>query len=185
MIRNLSVRHKFTAIAVATTAIILIFASSVFVALEINNYRRALAQELTAIAQITSSNLTAAIVFDDRAAAHETLTALGARPNIESAAIYTLDGRLFAHHTPGDTHENLNRDPRPTTLPVGVQPVGDHLPVSPAELSRDGLLRRALLDQEFGNLSCAATCGAPACRYRRAATPICPSPRYAFGYFRP
>ncbi len=138
MIRNLSVRHKFTAIAVATTAIILIFASSVFVALEINNYRRALAQELTAIAQITSSNLTAAIVFDDRAAAHETLTALGARPNIESAAIYTLDGRLFAHHTPGDTHENLNRDPRPTTLPVGVQPVGDHLPVSPAELSRDG-----------------------------------------------
>ena len=112
MIRNISIRYKFTAIAVATTAIILILASLAFVALEINNYRRALAQELTAIAQITASNMTAAIVFDDRAAAHETLTALSARPNIESAAIFTPDGRLFARHTPGDTHGDQYQYPQ-------------------------------------------------------------------------
>ncbi len=122
MIRNLSVRYKFTAIAVATTAIILILASLAFVALEINNYRRSLAQELTAIAQITSSNLTAAIIFDDRAAAQETLAALGARPNIESAAIYTPDGRLFARHSPGEPQENLNPGPRPATLAAGATP---------------------------------------------------------------
>ena len=50
MFRNLSVRHKFTAIAVLTTTIVVVLASSVFVVLEINNYRRALVQELTAIA---------------------------------------------------------------------------------------------------------------------------------------
>ena len=50
----------------------------------------ALVQELTAIAQISASNSTAAIIFDDKAAAHETLTALSVRPNIESAAISTL-----------------------------------------------------------------------------------------------
>ncbi len=98
MIRNLSVRHKFTAISVLTTMIVVLIASSVFVGLEINNYRRALVQELTAIAQITSSNSTAAILFGDRAAARETLAALRARPNIDAAAIYTPDGQIFAHH---------------------------------------------------------------------------------------
>lgn len=99
MIRNLSVRHKFTAISVLTTMIVVLIASTVFVGLEINNYRRALVQELTAIAQITSSNSTAAILFGDKAAASETLAALRARPNISAAAIYTPDGRLFAHHS--------------------------------------------------------------------------------------
>jgi signal transduction histidine kinase len=138
MIRNISIRYKFTAIAVATTAIILILASLAFVALEINNYRRALAQELTAIAQITASNMTAAIVFDDQAAAHETLTALSARPNIESAAIFTPDGRLFARHTPGDTHGDQYQYPSTATSPAGAPTIADHLPVLPAEQSRNG-----------------------------------------------
>ncbi|MCZ6511649.1 MAG: ATP-binding protein [Alphaproteobacteria bacterium] len=99
MIRNLSVRHKFTATSVLTTTIVVVIASLVFVGLEINNYRRALVQELTAIAQITSSNSTAAILFGDPAAARETLAALGARPNIDTATIFTPDGHVFAHHT--------------------------------------------------------------------------------------
>jgi signal transduction histidine kinase len=81
---------------VITTAIVILLASALFVALEINNYRRALVQELTAIAQITSSNSTAAILFDDWTAAEETLGALGARPNIQSASLYTADGKQFA-----------------------------------------------------------------------------------------
>ncbi len=96
MLANLPVRYKVTAIAVITTTIVLVLASVLFVALEINNYRRALVQELTAIAQITSSNSTAAILFNDWIAAQETLGALGARPNIESASLYTLDGKQFA-----------------------------------------------------------------------------------------
>ena len=99
MIRHLSVRHKVAAIAVMTTTIVLLLASALFVMLEISNYRRALVQELTAIAQISGSNSTAAIIFDDRAAAQETLSALSVRPNIDAAAIYTPDGRLFARHT--------------------------------------------------------------------------------------
>ncbi|NNE84229.1 MAG: HAMP domain-containing protein [Alphaproteobacteria bacterium] len=96
MLANLPVRYKVTAIAVMTTTIVLVLASALFVALEINNYRRALVQELTAIAQITSSNSTAAILFNDLPAAQETLGALKARPNIQSASIYTLDGEQFA-----------------------------------------------------------------------------------------
>ncbi|NKB47830.1 MAG: HAMP domain-containing protein [Alphaproteobacteria bacterium] len=120
MIRNLSVRHKVTAIAVMTTTMVLALASVLFVALEINNYRRALVQELTAIAQISASNSTAAIVFDDQTAAHETLAALGARPNIEAAAIFTPDGSLFARQTDG-----------------AVDARGDHLSAYLAELSTD------------------------------------------------
>jgi hypothetical protein len=79
MIANLPVRYKVTAIAVMTTTVVLVLASALFVALEINNYRRALVQELTAIAQITSSNSTAAILFNDLPAAQETLGALKIR----------------------------------------------------------------------------------------------------------
>lgn len=111
MIRNLSVRHKFTAISVLTTTIVVIIASTVFVGLEINNYRRALVQELTAIAQITSSNSTAAILFGDPAAARETLAALRARPNINAASIYTPDGALFAHHAVRATGEEPDIGP--------------------------------------------------------------------------
>ncbi|MFT5180332.1 MAG: signal transduction histidine kinase [Alphaproteobacteria bacterium] len=96
MLANLPVRYKITAIAVITTTIVLVLASALFVALEINNYRRSLVQELTAIAQITSSNTTAAILFNDWPAAQETLGALDARPNIQSASLYTRDGSQFA-----------------------------------------------------------------------------------------
>ena len=120
MIRNLSVRYKVTAIAVITTTVVLVLASVLFVALEIKNYRRALVQELTAIAQISGSNSTAAIVFDDQIAAHETLAALGVRPNIEAAAIFTPDGRVFAHQAAG------------TAVPAGAR-----LPDNLAELSLD------------------------------------------------
>lgn len=127
MIRHLSVRHKFTAISVLTTTIVVLIASTVFVALEINNYRRALVQELTAIAQITSSNSTAAILFGDRPAARETLAALKARPNIDGATIFTLDGRLFAHHAnrPGFTDRKDALDsvwPWDPDLPAGDVP---------------------------------------------------------------
>ena len=121
MIRNLSVRHKFTAIAVITTTIVVLLASTVFVALEVNNYRRALAQELTAIAQIVASNLTAAILFGDRAAARETLVALDARPNVVAAAIVMPDGTVFAHHTAGQ------RDDEADFSDAAMQPWGSPL----------------------------------------------------------
>lgn len=109
MFANLPVRFKITAIAVLTTTIVIVLASAVFVALEISNYRRALVQELTAIAQITSSNSTAAILFDDWVAAEETLGALGARPNIQSASIYTADGRQFAGYGDPAGEVDVNR----------------------------------------------------------------------------
>jgi len=137
MIQNFSVRHKFTAVAVTTTTIVLLLASVVFVALEINNYRHALVQELTAIAQITASNSTAAITFDDRAAAHETLAALGARPNIETAAIFTGDGRLFAHHSAGDTHDDADPIAGSAPPPIAGWLAEDRPPENLADLLLD------------------------------------------------
>ncbi|MCZ6588684.1 MAG: ATP-binding protein [Alphaproteobacteria bacterium] len=137
MIRNLSIRHKFTAITVLVTTIVLVLASALFVALEINNYKRALMQELTAIAQITASNSAAAIVFDDRSAAQETLAALSARPNIEAATLLTPDGRLFAHYAAGiardgATHASVT-SPSIATSTMGM----DHLPSNWVGFSSD------------------------------------------------
>ena len=114
MFANLPVRFKITAIAVITTTIVIVLASALFVALEINNYRRALVQELTAIAQITGSNSAAAILFNDRLAAEETLGALRARPNIESASLYTSDGSPFAHFGESAGQADLRQGPNPS-----------------------------------------------------------------------
>ncbi|NKB50004.1 MAG: HAMP domain-containing protein [Alphaproteobacteria bacterium] len=126
MLANLPVRYKVTAIAVMTSTIVLVLASALFVALEVNNYRRALVQELTAIAQITSSNSTAAILFNDGPAARETLGALDARPNIQSASLYTLNGGQFARFgEPAgqfDRHRNPAAETYPNSSAGGEQP---------------------------------------------------------------
>jgi signal transduction histidine kinase len=53
-------------------------------------------QDLSIQAQIVGLNSVASVLFDDTRSAESTLSALRAAPAIRSAAIYRLDGRLFA-----------------------------------------------------------------------------------------
>jgi PAS domain S-box-containing protein len=109
-LRDISVRRKVVAITTASAGVALLLACASFGAYELVTYRANMVRNLSAEAQIVGRQSTAAIVFKDPESAAATLGALRAEPNIMSAAIYTVDGKLFASY--------LRDDPSPlTSLP--------------------------------------------------------------------
>jgi hypothetical protein len=103
-----SLHQKLRAIIVATTGIVLLIVTLAFVVNEVITYRRAIRQELTALANIIGMNATAAITFGDHKSAALTLESVGAKPHIKSAALVLPDGTVFATFgAPGGTTEKL------------------------------------------------------------------------------
>lgn len=97
---GLSIRAKLTAVIVLTSAAALVLAAGAFVAHEIFTYRSSLVAELTSLARVVGSNTTAALSFDDRRAAAETLAGLSGEPHILQAALYDEEGHRFAVYPP-------------------------------------------------------------------------------------
>jgi PAS domain S-box-containing protein len=95
---NLSIRQKLTLIIMATSAAALLLACIAFGAYDLITFRQGLVRQLGIQAEIIGANSTAAVTFNDAAAAQEILGALQAERNIEAACIYTRDGQLFARY---------------------------------------------------------------------------------------
>ena len=99
-LRDLPIRRKLTTVITLTSATALILASSMLLAWDVVRFRADLRDDLQTLTTIIADNSTAALSFDDRAAANETLGALAAKPQITEAAIYRNNGELFAAYQP-------------------------------------------------------------------------------------
>jgi two-component system, sensor histidine kinase and response regulator len=99
-LRDASLKHKLVAIMLTTAgAVMLILA----VALAINEkvvLGESAEAQLVTLADVVSRNSVAPIVFNDRKAAMDTLSALETRSNIVCAALYDGEGHLFARYVP-------------------------------------------------------------------------------------
>ena len=84
-LRHMSIKQKLILTTMLTTCVALLLVTVVFVT-----------YELVTQAQIIGMNSAAALVFDDRQGATETLETLHARQNVVSAALYTASGAVFA-----------------------------------------------------------------------------------------
>jgi signal transduction histidine kinase/DNA-binding response OmpR family regulator len=120
-LRNLSIRTKLTFIVVLTSVTALLLAGGAFLSYETVTFRSKMEQDLTILADVLGANSTAALTFQDEAAARDGLGALKAQPRVESAAIYSTDGTPFA---------TWRRDPR-------------QLASWPVTVKQDGMLREA------------------------------------------
>ncbi|HEX2917957.1 MAG TPA: ATP-binding protein [Edaphobacter sp.] len=99
-----SIASKLTrmSILVGATALLLAFVS--FVALYILSSREDLLRSLHTQAQIIGANTSSALLFDDAESAQSTLEALSNSPNIESATLAKVDGKVLAtYRRPGAT----------------------------------------------------------------------------------
>ncbi len=94
-----SIRRKITELVLVTCAVAVLVACGVFAAYDIVSSRDALARDLTTVAQITGSNSTAALTFDDAQSANEILSSLSSKPHIVEACIYQRDGSVFAKYS--------------------------------------------------------------------------------------
>jgi nitrogen fixation/metabolism regulation signal transduction histidine kinase len=104
--RDLSIRRKLTLIVMLTASIALLLACVAFVAYDLFTFRQATTHYLATLADIIGDNSTAALSFNDKDSAKQTLTALGVDHSIMSAIIYAPDGSTFAKYVRADIGED-------------------------------------------------------------------------------
>jgi two-component system, sensor histidine kinase and response regulator len=104
--RHPSIRQKLTRIVLVTCGASILLACGAIATYDVATFRRELSSELATVAQITGSNLTAALAFGDAKSAGETLGSLAAQPHIVQACAYLPDGKVFAKYA-RDGSENV------------------------------------------------------------------------------
>ncbi|MDE2060092.1 MAG: HAMP domain-containing protein [candidate division NC10 bacterium] len=134
-LRDAPIRKKLMGISLLTTAMALVLAGTAFVIYELAIFRSGMTRELMSTADILGANSTAALTFNDPGGAELTLQGLRAIHRINSAAIYTKEGTLFATYHRGDR--------QPEVIPLRPRADGDTL-----EGTRLTLFRPIVLDHE-------------------------------------
>ncbi len=114
-LKDLSIKRKLTVIIMLTCSAALLMASVAFITNEVLTFRKAMIENLSTLSEVIGNNSTAALSFNDRKAAEETLSALSAEPNVISASIYARDGSLFAKYIKGN-----GGDPGAEAVPAAV-----------------------------------------------------------------
>ncbi len=113
LMRNISIRHKLTAIIMLTCAVILLLAITVFIVWAQINSRHNLIRDLSAHAAMIGDNCKAALAFEDAKQAKETLSALHVQESIVFGCIHTPNGDVFASYyrdKNGTTTERVDRE---------------------------------------------------------------------------
>ena len=113
--RDAPLKRKLMLLVMAASVVVVMVAFLAFAISEAISSRRSLRQEITALGEIVGANTAAAVTFNDRKAAEETLSALRANPHIVATYVLSNDGRVFAKYTA----KNAGRDPqgKPEPLP--------------------------------------------------------------------
>ena len=123
---NYSIRRKITELVLVTCAVAVLVACGVFAVYDIVSSRDALARDLMTVAQITGSNSTAALTFDDAQSADEILSSLSSKPHIVEACIYRRDGSVFAKYSSDPSTADFLPPP---VSPDGIRSVNEFMEV--------------------------------------------------------
>src|ERR1700716_1144365 len=99
ILQNLSIKQKLTLITMLTSSAALVLSALSFLIYDLVSFRHLLIQDLMTQAEIIGYNSAGAMEFKDVPAATATLTALTAKVDIVTAALYDRDGKAFAHYS--------------------------------------------------------------------------------------
>ncbi|MFA7005496.1 MAG: CHASE sensor domain-containing protein, partial [Verrucomicrobiia bacterium] len=111
--RDLPIKRKLSLVVMLTSSGVLLLASMVLVASEMVTFRRDIAHNLIVLTSGIGYNSTAALVFDDPAAAAETLSALRVDAHVIGACLYEKDGTAFAQYVRQDAKIVFPAEPGP------------------------------------------------------------------------
>ena len=112
--RNKTFAHKITLASLLATSIAVGTLTTAFLVLDSISSRGSLNARLSTLAEVVGKNSTAALNFNDQAAAIDVLEALRAEPSLITACLYDSSGTLFAQY---------KRDSSPQTCPKGRKEV--------------------------------------------------------------
>ncbi len=95
-----SLNKKLTIISFLSTGTALLFVFVAFAVTSVLNHRKDEGMQLTSFAGVIGTNSVDALIFNDRTQAQNTLSALKAKDDIATAALFDRNGKLFAHYVP-------------------------------------------------------------------------------------
>lgn len=95
-LRDMPIKRKLIAITMLTSVVALLLACGAFVSYERLVHRQSLVSELSSAAAMVGDNSGAALAFNEPSSAAQTLESLRTHPHIAAAAIYDVNGALFA-----------------------------------------------------------------------------------------
>ena len=88
---SFSIKQKLLLITMASTTVALLLSAFAFLTFEFTTYRAMMVRDLSALAQITGSQSTAALIYGDKETAREVLHALAAKPGMVAAGLYSTN----------------------------------------------------------------------------------------------
>lgn len=111
LFRDLSIKAKLNLLLAIVSGSALLLACAAFVGNDIFMIRESTSQHIAAIAEVVGANSVAAVTFNDKGAAAETLSSLRREPIIRSACLYGIDGEPFASYQRHDILEPFQPPP--------------------------------------------------------------------------
>lgn len=109
---NVSIKTKLNLLVLVAAGAALSLASVVLLVNDANLIRSSKIKQLTALAKVLGANSTAALSFDDPAAARELLSSLALQPTVRFACLYNAKGQAFASYQREGTAEFSPPPPR-------------------------------------------------------------------------
>ena len=97
-LRDLPIRRKLALLITIAGGVALVLSTLTLLVFKSFDLRQETVSDISTLADMIGSNTTAALTFQDRRAAEETLRALRADPRIACAAVFAKDGSLFARY---------------------------------------------------------------------------------------
>ena len=108
-----TISRRLTWMNMLVSTVALIIAGVAFAAYDLASFRSAIVRNLSIKAQMVGSHSVTALLFNDPAAAEDTLAALRASSDVIRAQVFTPDGRVFAAYS---------RDGSPALPPPQIPP---------------------------------------------------------------
>ena len=93
-----SIKQKLMRISMLTTCVALLLTSVLLITNEVIAFRQSLIERMGMMAKIIATNSTAALMFNDKKTAEETLQALKSGKNINCAVLYDRKGEILAQY---------------------------------------------------------------------------------------
>src|ERR1700691_4479210 len=120
--RNNTFAHKITLASLLATGIGVGGLTTAFLVLDSISSRGSLNARLTTLAEVVGKNSTAALNFNDQAAAIEVLEALRAEPSLITACLYDSAGTLFAQYKRDSSPQPCAKGRKEVLAPSGEFP---------------------------------------------------------------
>ncbi|MEX0615840.1 MAG: CHASE sensor domain-containing protein, partial [Methylophaga sp.] len=120
-----SIRQKLSIGVLLSTLLALFIAGAIIVFYDLRDYRERLLEDMRTQADLIGQASIAALQFNDREVANQTLALLRLRPRIIAAAIYTPEGEVFArYHVEFQQTDTLPDLPLTESLSRGLGEIG-------------------------------------------------------------